>query len=170
MKGYGYLLLAGWGGILLLLSGMQVRAGELEVVPQAGATGDPGSAHLLRQGVPYRIEVFTDEKKASVAAGAKVTLLERPGTELEKKLVLGRTDSKGVLLWSPKADGQVKLVATGAHDEKIAENDYSLLYSSLPLAGILVGSLVALLFFGGGALLILSLIRTPAEEEDPGSP
>lgn len=119
----------------------------------AGAGG--GWADGIRTAVPFPTQgeatvVLVESAQGLPASGAQVSVVYRPGSQVESAAVLGLTDSLGQLSWTPLQPGIARLTARwsdslGTHSP---ECNVSLRFGRVRADGVTVAILAGLILYG----------------------
>jgi hypothetical protein len=136
----GLLIIAAAG---ICLAVLPAAALELAVDPEVPVEGEPSQITVTFDGAPV--------------AGAAVTVLYRPNSEVSVENELGRTDSYGRISWQPQDAGLVTISAAAA-EETIAR-DVSVRYAGVPWRGLAVLLLAGFILFGGNARFIARTLK-----------
>ena len=116
----------------------------------------------------FLIRVLDDQQEP--VAGALVVLTRRPGShhQLVEEVELGATDARGELAWTPDQPGLVRLSAS-KEGESLVQTEFSIRFDSMPLSGMTIAIFLAILYFGVGGWLVLSLLGSKEEKPSPKS-
>ncbi|MBD3236294.1 MAG: hypothetical protein GF330_06310 [Candidatus Eisenbacteria bacterium] len=140
-----------WAALLLLLAGLVLpAAGHEEPAPRcanAGVYRLCAEQSFPQEGRPCRILLTTGE---APLAGAWVTALVRPNSEVSRLDTLGRTDAAGTVHWTPTDAGLATLTASRA-DSALCELTVAVRFPGVPALGLVMLLVAGLLLFGGNS-------------------
>jgi hypothetical protein len=120
----------------------------------------PVSADTIRCANPFPVrgtatEVIVETGDGLPIAGAEVSVVHRPGSEVESSLTVGTTDSRGRVSWTPAEPGIACLTAAwvdsaGPRTEQV---NISIPFDRTPASGIIVAILAGLILYGTAAYM-----------------
>ena len=81
-------------------------------------------------------------------AGVRVVAVYRPGSQVAESEEIGVTSESGVIEWTPRTAGLVRLRAE-PHQGRVVARDVSVRFARIPRAGLFVLVAAGLVLFGG---------------------
>ena len=97
-------------------------------------------------------------------AGAAVTVVYRPESQVEQTDDVGITNAAGIVRWSPKDVGVVTINASWEDEAGAADGataNISVKFAAVPANGIFIMIFAGLLLLGGSAVRFWRLLRQP---------
>ncbi|MCK4545804.1 MAG: hypothetical protein KAW17_00040 [Candidatus Eisenbacteria sp.] len=124
-------------GVILVACSSSAQADEIHVTEPVPTKGRP-------------TEVVVETAGGFPQAGAEVSVVYRPGSEVEHCGSLGITAAGGSVPWTPKEAGIARLSAAwadsaGNHNPAV---NVSIRFHSVPLSGVIVAILAGLILYG----------------------
>ncbi|NNF05894.1 MAG: hypothetical protein HKN21_03975 [Candidatus Eisenbacteria bacterium] len=109
---------------------------------------------------PVNVTVTTTED--APAAGVDLYATYRPGSNVASEQLVGKTDPQGRISWMPVEAGLVTLRAE-MPDGSTQTQNLSVIYSEVPIMGLLVMVIAGIILYGGVIRGFSALNKLPAD-------
>jgi hypothetical protein len=114
--------------------------------------------------VEQETRVHVSDDRGNPISDAEIRVTYRPGSEVERTGVVGRTGSDGMSTWTPAEAGIVTITATWLDADQTEQStsiNASVKFDPTPIAGIAIMIIAGILLIGGSLQRICSLLSTP---------
>lgn len=98
--------------------------------------------------------------------GAVVSITYRPGSRVEKRVPVGKTNAAGIVEWKPQVAGIAGIEARWMAEEEreiVVTKNVSVRFSSTPPGGIFIMALAGILLIGGSIRRFVLILRSPKD-------
>lgn len=127
----------------------------------AASYGVAASSITLRTEYPTEgeaVELFVQDEAGMPVAGAEVKVTYRPGSSVEREVVVGTTGADGRARWVPESAGIASLSASWG-EEQAASTNVSVKFGSTPVGGVIIMLFAGILLVGGSVVRLLRVAR-----------